>query len=53
MSGNSEKLIAFNYFGGKFSWVEWLYRSSKKVEECIWMNYVPVEKSDLFNLPPP
>lgn len=26
MSGNSKKLIAFNYFGGKFTWVEWLYR---------------------------
>lgn len=25
MSGNNKKLIAFNYFGGKFSWTEWLY----------------------------
>jgi DNA adenine methylase len=25
MSGNPNKLIAFNYFGGKFSWLEWLY----------------------------
>ena len=25
MSGNSKKMIAFNYFGGKFSWVEHLY----------------------------
>jgi DNA adenine methylase len=25
MSGNSKKIIAFNYFGGKFSWLEWLY----------------------------
>ncbi|RWX00937.1 DNA adenine methylase [Flavobacterium cerinum] len=25
MSGNSKKLIAFNYFGGKFTWLEWLY----------------------------
>lgn len=25
MSGNKNKIIAFNYFGGKFSWVEWLY----------------------------
>jgi len=25
MSGNSKKLIAFNYFGGKFSWLEYLY----------------------------
>lgn len=25
MSGNSKKKIAFNYFGGKFTWLEWLY----------------------------
>ena len=25
MSGNKNKIIAFNYFGGKFSWTEWLY----------------------------
>ncbi len=25
MSGNTDKLIAFNYFGGKFSWLEYLY----------------------------
>lgn len=25
MSGNSKKIIAFNYFGGKFSWTENLY----------------------------
>lgn len=25
MSGNKNKLIAFNYFGGKFSWLDWLY----------------------------
>jgi len=25
MSGNKNKLIAFNYFGGKFSWIEYLY----------------------------
>ncbi len=25
MSGNSNKLIAFNYFGGKFTWLEYLY----------------------------
>ena len=25
MSGNNKKLIAFNYFGGKFSWLNWLY----------------------------
>lgn len=25
MSGNSEKLIAFNYFGGKFTWCDSLY----------------------------
>lgn len=25
MSGNSNKMIAFNYFGGKFSWLEYLY----------------------------
>ena len=25
MSGNIEKLIAFNYFGGKFTWLEYLY----------------------------
>lgn len=26
MSGNKNKLIAFNYFGGKFTWLEYLYR---------------------------
>lgn len=26
MSGNSRKLISFNYFGGKFSWLEHLYK---------------------------
>lgn len=25
MSGNQNKLIAFNYFGGKFTWLEHLY----------------------------
>ncbi|WP_378186861.1 DNA adenine methylase [Aquimarina sp. W85] len=25
MSGNQNKLIAFNYFGGKFSWIDQLY----------------------------
>lgn len=25
MSGNKNKIIAFNYFGGKFSWLEYLY----------------------------
>lgn len=25
MSGNNNKIIAFNYFGGKFSWLEYLY----------------------------
>ena len=25
MSGNKDKLIAFNYFGGKFVWLEYLY----------------------------
>lgn len=25
MSGNSKKVIAFNYFGGKFTWLEYLY----------------------------
>lgn len=25
MSGNRNKLIAFNYFGGKFTWLEYLY----------------------------
>lgn len=25
MSGNSKKLIAFNYFGGKFTWLDQLY----------------------------
>lgn len=25
MSGNSNKMIAFNYFGGKFTWLEHLY----------------------------
>ena len=24
MSGNKDKLIAFNYFGGKFTWLEYL-----------------------------
>lgn len=26
MSGNKNKIIAFNYFGGKFTWLEHLYR---------------------------
>lgn len=26
MSGNKSKLIAFNYFGGKFTWLDYLYR---------------------------
>lgn len=25
MSGNNSKTIAFNYFGGKFTWIEYLY----------------------------
>ena len=25
MSGNTKKLIAFNYFGGKFTWLKYLY----------------------------
>lgn len=25
MSGNNKKLIAFNYFGGKYTWLEYLY----------------------------
>ena len=25
MSGNKNKMIAFNYFGGKFTWLEYLY----------------------------
>lgn len=25
MSGNNSKIIAFNYFGGKFTWLEYLY----------------------------
>lgn len=25
MSGNSSNIIAFNYFGGKFSWLEYIY----------------------------
>ena len=27
MSGNSAKIIAFNYFGGKFSWLDHLYEN--------------------------
>lgn len=27
MSGNKDKLIAFNYFGGKFTWLEYLYQN--------------------------
>ncbi len=27
MSGNKSKIIAFNYFGGKFSWIEHLYEN--------------------------
>lgn len=27
MSGNKNKLIAFNYFGGKFTWLEYLYEN--------------------------
>lgn len=26
MSGNKDKLIAFNYFGGKFTWLEYLFK---------------------------
>lgn len=26
MSGNKNKIIAFNYFGGKYTWVEYLYK---------------------------
>ena len=26
MSGNKSKLIAFNYFGGKFTWLDYLYQ---------------------------
>ncbi|WP_085537222.1 DNA adenine methylase [Massilibacteroides vaginae] len=26
MSGNKDKLIAFNYFGGKFTWLDYIYR---------------------------
>lgn len=26
MSGNKNKIIAFNYFGGKFSWLDYLFR---------------------------
>lgn len=26
MSGNKNKIIAFNYFGGKFTWLEYLYK---------------------------
>jgi DNA adenine methylase len=26
MSGNSTKIIAFNYFGGKFTWLDYLYQ---------------------------
>lgn len=26
MSGNKDKLIAFNYFGGKFTWIGYLYQ---------------------------
>lgn len=27
MSGNSNKIIAFNYFGGKFTWLDHLYKN--------------------------
>ena len=27
MSGNTNKIIAFNYFGGKFSWLDLLYEN--------------------------
>lgn len=27
MSGNNSKKIAFNYFGGKFSFIEYLYEN--------------------------
>lgn len=27
MSGNRNKIIAFNYFGGKFTWLEYLYEN--------------------------
>jgi len=26
MSGNTNKIIAFNYFGGKFTWLDYLYK---------------------------
>lgn len=26
MSGNKDKIIAFNYFGGKFTWLEYLFK---------------------------
>lgn len=25
MSGNKSKIIAYNYFGGKFTWLDYLY----------------------------
>jgi len=34
MSGNSSKMIAFNYFGGKFTWLEDLYRHFPKDIIC-------------------
>ena len=27
MSGNKNKIIAFNYFGGKFTWIDYLYEN--------------------------
>jgi len=35
MSGNKSKLIAFNYFGGKFSWVDYLIKYFPKHEHFI------------------
>ncbi|HTF80097.1 MAG TPA: DNA adenine methylase, partial [Cytophagales bacterium] len=37
MSGNSSKLIAFNYFGGKFSWVEQLIKHFPEHEHFVDM----------------
>jgi DNA adenine methylase len=30
MSGNKDKIIAFNYFGGKFTWLDYLYSEFPK-----------------------
>ena len=34
MSGNSNKKIAFNYFGGKFTWLDNLYQNSRTWSIC-------------------